>query len=361
MFRVFSRLFKKRYSKPGTPPGTLQAADTGKPGGAVISVFSYDGDSYEEKEGASPDEALSYIGRRNVTWINVDGLSDIGVMEKFGAALNLHSLALEDVLNIGQRPKYEEYDDFVFIILKMVTCAACVETEQISMFLGKNYLLTFQEKHGDIFGPVRERIRKARGQFVKRGADYLAYSLCDTIVDTIFPVVEQLGMRLEDIEAEVIDKPDKNTSTRIHMLKREFMQLRQAVWPTRDCINYFGRSDSALVHKTTKTYLRDCYDHLVQLMDIIELHRELMGELMDIYVSSISQKLNEVMKVLTIIGTIFIPLTFISSVYGMNFHTEDSGLNMPELTWKYGYPFALGLMALTALSLLYYFRRKRWL
>jgi magnesium transporter len=299
-----------------------------------------------------------------VVWINVDGLGDISVLKKLGQHLNLHPLALEDVLNVPQRSKMEDYEHYAFLVFRMAFVEAAMQgrMEQVSLFLGSSYVLTFQEEaEHDTFEPVRQRLRQQRGKIRHRGADYLAYALLDAAIDSFFPVLEALGEKLEALEEAVLEEPTRETMERIHLIRRTFMHLRRAMWPTREAIQAFAHSESEWVTEPTKVFLRDCYDHVLQVLDMLESYRDLAGSLMDTYLSAQSHRMNEVMKVLTIIATIFIPLTFIAGIYGMNFDGSESWLNMPELRWDWGYPFCLALMAGVALCLVVFFRRKGWL
>ncbi len=272
----------------------------------------------------------------------------------------LHRLALEDVLNTHQRPKAEEFDDHIFFVTRMFRPDTAARTEQLSIFLGKDFVLSFQEEHGDCLEPVRERIRKGRGRVRDKRADYLCYVLLDAVVDDYFPVLERYGEKLEALEDEVITRSEPEQIGQLHDLKRELLTVRRSVWPHREMINAVIRDANPLIAEETQLYLRDVYDHTIQLMDIVETYREIASGLVDVYVSSVSAKLNEIMKVLTIISTIFIPLGFIASLYGMNFD-RTSAWNMPELGWRFGYAFALLLMGGTVAGLLVYFRRKGWL
>jgi len=273
----------------------------------------------------------------------------------------LHPLSLEDVLNTGQRPKFEDYEEYDFVIMKELRLEESIQAEQISLFFGKGWIITLQEAPGDPFEPVRERLRKGKGRIRKAGADYLAYALIDALVDSAFPILEKLGDRIEMLERDVVGHPTRSTVREIYSVRRELLYLRRTAWPQRDLIHMLNRDESLLIAPETRIYLRDCYDHSVQILDLIETYRELAAGMLDVYLSSNSNRLNEVMKVLTVIATIFIPLTFITSLYGMNFNTRISRWNMPELDWRYGYPIVLGLMAAIVAGLLVYFRRKKWL
>jgi magnesium transporter len=288
----------------------------------------------------------------------VTGLADVSIIEAIGDAFDLHDLTLEDVINVYQRPKFEAYEDHAFIVMRMPTPDN--RTEQVSLFLGKGYVLTFQERPGDCFDPVRERIRRAAGRIRGQGAGYLAYALIDAVIDGYFPMIEAIGEDVEELEDDVIGRPAPEQVDRLHHIKRELLMVRRAIWPTRDMVNALIRDGSRHVDESTRIYLRDCYDHTIQLMDIIETYREITSGLLDVYLSSLSTRMNEVMKLLTIIATIFIPLGFVAGLYGMNFD-RGSPWNMPELGWRYGYFFALGVMAAIALGLLFWFWRRGWI
>jgi len=355
------RTFGTRYHPPGTAPGTLtpHAAPDGAP--VRVTVLDYSPEHVTEREVQKIEEVFSFRDTASVTWINVEGLSDVALLERLGRHFKLHPLSLEDVLNCGQRPKVEDYDDYEFAVLKSLHLNdEGIELEQISLVFGKNYVITFQERPGDSFEPVRERIRKGKGQIRRAGPDYLAYALMDALIDEFFPVLEQYGERIEELEDELVDHPSPQSVHQIHGLKRDLLVLRRVAWPERDLVNALLRDESPLIEAETKVFLRDCYDHMVQAMDMIETYRELAAGMLDVYLSSVSNRMNEVMKVLTIIATIFIPLSFIAGVYGMNFDTA-SPWNMPELHWRFGYPFSLGLMAAVALWMVLYFKRKGWL
>ncbi len=328
----------------------------------VITVIAYGSDGCSEQAIRDVADVQAYLARWPVTWINVDGLGDVQTIARLADILGLHRLAVEDTINTHQRAKVEHYPNHLFMVAHMATYNDHLDTEQLSLYLGRNFVVTFQGgQPGDPFDPVRERIRRAVGHVRQSGADHLAYCLIDAVIDGYFPVLETTGERLEVLEDEILGCPTSGTSARVHEIKRNLMTLRRAIWPLREAMNSLVRDPSPLVNDETRLYLRDCYDHTVRVIDFIETYRELGSDLMDLYLSSVSQRMTEVMKVLTIIATIFIPLTFISSIYGMNFQTDRSPWNMPELTWYFGYPFALGLMAMIALAMLYYFGRKGWL
>ncbi len=348
-----------RRTAPGAAPGTLSAdPDAPKPS---ISLMAFDTEDLIEKSIEDPGEIPGYLQKYPVTWINVDGLGDAETIRAIGEALGLHPLSLEDVLNAHQRAKLEEYGEYLYVVARQVQPADEIQTEQISVFLGARFVVTLQEEAGDCFDPVRDRIRKAFGRVRKANADYLAYAVLDAVVDHYFPVLESVSDRLEMLEEEAIHAPRSDLPARLQRARHDLLTLRRAVWPLREVLSTLYRDESPLVTADTRVYLRDCYDHVIQVIDVLETHREIASGLMDIYLSNVSHRMNEVMKVLTVIATIFIPLTFVSSIYGMNFDTRRSPWNMPELEWRYGYIFALVLMLVMALLLLAYFRRKGWL
>jgi magnesium transporter len=347
----------RRRPPPGSPPGTLvPTADSPPP---VLSATTYGPDVYDEHPLKEVEHLGSYFGTAPVTWIDVQGLGDIGVLRRLAGVIGLHSLALEDVVHLHQRAKTEIYEDHLFIVIRLPHAEEGFETEQVSMVLGPDYLVTFQERPGDSFAPVRERLRK-RGRIREFGADYLAYALIDALVDSYFPILEDYGERVEALELEVTERPTQDTLSTLHGLKRELLMVRRAIWPLREMTNALLREETPFVDRSTRIYLRDCYDHAVQLMDMLEVYRDISSSLVDIYLSAMSQKTNEIMKVLTIIATIFIPLGFIAGLYGMNFD-RVSPYNMPELGWRFGYPLVLLVMAAVAGGLLYFFRRRGWL
>lgn len=345
--------------EPGAPPGTLtqdpHAVKT------KIDVIAYGPDKFLEKELDDLSVIPDLLKEYPVTWINVDGLADIDKIQQIAHMFNLHPLAVEDVVNCQQRPKVEIYGKNQFIVCRMITLNAHLEIEQLSMFLGENFLISFQEIPGDCLNPLRERLRKGFGHTRSQGTDKLAYGILDAVVDGYFPVLETYGERLEDLEDEILNNPSRHTINLMHDLKRSLLLIRRAVWPMRETINELIRDESPLITSDTRVYLRDTYDHVVRVMDFIETYRELCSDLMDVYLSSVSNRTNEVMKVLTIIATIFIPPTFIAGIYGMNFHTETSPWNMPELSWYFGYPFSLFLMLLVTVVMLTYLVKRGWL
>lgn len=355
-----SKLFSiRRQSPPGAPPGTLiSPAEALQP---TFDVLTYTPHSHTEHTNVGIESVGELCEREGVTWINVTGLADTEALEQVGEILGLHRLALEDVFNVHQRPKVEEFDDHLFIVIRMIRGPGSAETEQVSLFLGSDYVLSIQEKSGDCFEPVRQRIRKGKGLVRNRGADYLCYALIDAVVDAYFPVLEAFGEDLEELEDSIVNEAEPSLVGELHDIKRNFLALRRSIWPQREMLSTLVRDEHSLMSHDTRLYLRDCYDHSIQLMDILETYREVASGLMDVYISSTSAKLNAIMKVLTIIATVFMPLSFIASLYGMNFDRTVSAWNMPELGWRLGYPIALGLMTLCALGLVGYFWRKGWL
>lgn len=353
-----AKLFKRRSKQPGLPPGTLVADPEHKTEKIRITVFDYDEKQFQEKECASIEETFAFRDTATVTWINIDGLHDTAIIQKIGDHFGIHSLVLEDILHTTQRPKFEEFDDHLFVVLKMLHCEGedgRTDAEQVSLILGRNFVLSFQERPGDVFDPIRDRIRNAKGRIRRMDADFLAYALCDAIVDNYFTILEKLGERIEGMEETLVTNPDPSVLRTIHGLKQETVLLRKSVWPLREAISGLQRTEVKLIKKQTHIYLRDVYDHTIQVIDTIEAFRDITTGLQDLYLSSISNRMNEIMKVLTIISTIFIPLTFVAGLYGMNFK------HIPELGWPYGYAFVWGVMLVIAGIMFVYFRRKKWL
>ena len=352
------KLFRKTARKVGLPPGTLIQAEEKKAKEAKISLIDYDEAQLQEKETATVEECFPFKDKPTVTWINIDGVHQVDIMEKIGAHFGIHPLILEDIMHTVQRPKMEDFEDYIFVVVKMIYYDERddeIKAEQVSIILGTNFVISFQEKEGDVFDHVRERIRRNKGRIRKMKSDYLAYALIDTIVDHYFIVLEKLGEKIEGMEEELVTKPTPETLQTIHTLKRELIFLRKSIWPLREVISVLERGELSLIHESTGIYLRDVYDHTIQVVDTIETFRDMVSGMLDIYLSSISNKMNEVMKVLTIIATIFIPLTFVAGIYGMNFKY------IPELEWHWGYVGALILMGLIAFVMILYFRNKKWL
>jgi magnesium transporter len=351
------------YHHPGTLPGTLIVdADAPPP---VIELIDYDQNNAIRRQLATPEECAAYLDTESVSWVDVSGLGSEDILQRLGKVFNLHPLVLEDIVNVPERPKVEDYEDQLVIITRMVIPKEKnhgFHSEQVSLVLGKHYLLTVQEEpERDCFEAVRSRIFKNKGTIRRHGPDYLAYTLLDAIIDGFFPVLEDYGELIENLEEEVILKPTRRTLLKIYQVRRELLQLRRAIWPERNAIHSLIQGENKLISEEVRIYLRDCYDHAVQVMDIVETYRELASGLMDVYLSAVSNKMNEVMKLLTVISSIFIPLTFIAGIYGMNFNTEKSPWNMPELNWYWGYPACLTVMAVIAAGLLFFFWQKGWL
>jgi len=359
MGRSKARKRVKRWLPPGTLPGTLVAHAEAGAEPARIRMFCYDLDRCEERSLRPEEIAGLSPPEKGVLWLDVSGLSDPSVVKAVGDRFGFHPLALEDVLNIPQRPKVERYGGHLLVVLREIQYPE--EPEQLSLFLADRVVVTFQERPGDPFEPLRERIRNGKGRVRSLGADYLVYSLCDAALDAYFPVLERLGELVEELEERVMAYPVPETLREIREGKRKLIEVRRAVWPARDAMNELIREDSGLVRDETKVFLRDCYDHAIQLMDMVETYREMAASLVDEYLSAMSNRMNETMKVLTTIATIFIPLSFIAGLYGMNFDPQASPFNMPELSWRYGYPAILLLMAGVAAGLLYWFRKRKWI
>ena len=353
------RLVQKRSAKGGLPPGTFVHIGERKADETKVRVIVYDEQQVQEQTLQAVEECLSPEGQAGVTWINVDGLHETEALGKLGEQFGLHPLVIEDILNTEQRPKVEDYGEFIFVVLKSLyhvdEQSGEPEIEQISLVLGPNYVLSFQERAGDEFEPIRERIHGSIARVRRAGADYLLYALIDVTVDQYFVVLERFGDRLESLEEELLTDPTTETLHVIHHLKQEMALVRKSMWPLREVISSLERSESLLIHESTGLYLRDVYDHTIQVLDAVETFRDMLSGMLDIYLSSVSNRMNEVMKVLTIIATVFIPLTFIAGVYGMNFR------HMPELEWPWGYPSIWIVMIVLALLMVVYFRRKRWL
>jgi magnesium transporter len=350
----------RRAKKLGLSPGTLVATSDKKRGKTVLTVIDYDPDRIEEKVLEKASDTFSYKERASISWINIDGVYDPEVIQTIGTHYDLHPLTLEDVLNTDQRPRIENMGHYIYIVLRMLYFSnenKDIASEQVSIVIGKQFLLTFQEEErtGDCFNFVRERLRNNRGRLRKLGTDYLAYALIDAIVDYYFVILEELGERIEKLEKQLISDPSSEILSELYSLKRSMLSLRRSVWPLRELLHGFEQEESELISESTSVYLKDVYSHAVQIIDNIEILRETLASMLEIYLSSVSYKLNSVMKVLTIAATIFMPLTFISSIYGMNFKY------MPELDWHYGYPLSLALMLFVGLGMLVYFRIKRWL
>ncbi|MEO0986958.1 MAG: magnesium/cobalt transporter CorA [Cyanobacteria bacterium J06639_14] len=355
-------LLDYNYSQPGSLPGTLNIPEDAQP--TELSLISYDTQQVVRKHLQDPEECLPYLERNMVCWLDVGGLGTESVLRKLGDIFQLHPLVLEDVVNVPQRAKLDLYEDHLLLIVHMVRPAPKGQgfvAEQISFILRHHVLLTLQEEGAwDCFGAVRNRIQRNLGKLRQQGAGFLAHTLLDTIVDGYFPILEDYGEYINALEDEVVMNPTQKTLAKIHDLRRELLMLRRYIWPQRTAVNNLIRDGEGVLHPDNRIYLQDCYDHIVQILDILETYREVSSSLMDVYLSSVSNRMNDVMKLLTVIATIFIPLTFIAGVYGMNFNANTSPLNMPELGWYWGYPACLGLMAVIAIALFFFFWQQGW-
>lgn len=354
--------FDKTYHPPGTSPGTLISKAAEVPGEFTIHLIDYTATDFTEKKLTNFDECQSFLEKESVTWIHLQGHIHADTIINIGNIFELHPLALEDVLNKGQRPKIEDYDDLLFIIMSMpIDVNDTTGIEQVSVFLGKNYVISFYAGTTDPFNPLRQRLRKKIGRIRNQKADYLLYGILDLVIDQGYPVLERFGEKIETIEEALLSSSSKkSTLTDIHHIRRELILLRRNLWPQREVINNLLRSEYALIDESTNLYLRDCYDHTIQILELTENYREMAASLIDIYLSSSSQRLNEIMRVLTMIATIFIPLTFVVGLYGMNFSHPNSPWSMPELHWYYGYPIIWGVMITIVAGMVIYFKRKKW-
>jgi magnesium transporter len=353
-------LLGKRYNPPGTPPGSLLAHDAVQHEALRISLIEYDDSHFEERENISVDDCRAYLATPTLTWIHVQGTAAPEVLRNLGEQFNLHKLALEDVLNTGQRPKAESYDGQLFVVLSLPSLNdGHIVTSQVSLFIGPDYLVSFHAGSSDPFEPVRKRLRNHTGRLRGLGTDALLHTLIDLVIDLGFPVLEDFGERIEALEEELLQHPGKHTLAVIHQLKRDLLLLRRMLWPQREVINTLLRDGHPLIHEETRLYLRDCYDHAIQIMDLMESYRDMTASMLDVYLSSTSYRLNEVMRVLTVIATLFIPPTFIVGLYGMNFD-RSSPWNMPELGWRYGYAFSWVIILAMIIGLLIFFKRKKW-
>ena len=352
-----SDILIRKSQKTGLPPGTPIYIGEEEPLPAHIDEISYDKASYREKVVDNLSEIFEDLHSPDITWVNVYGLKVSDIIEICNA-MNFHPLIQEDIVNTQQRPKVEEYEDHIFIVLKMINYNKQkddIDIDQVSFILGERYLVSFQERPGDCFNIIRQRIREDKGIIRKMGADYLAYSLLDVIVDGYFTALERIGDRIEDIEDKLVLDPEIDTLHDIYEMKRVMIAIRKSVWPLREVINHLDRVSNKHFKEGTSLYIRDVYDHTIQVIDAVETYRDLLSGMLDIYLSSISNIMNQIMKVLTIIGTIFIPLTFIAGVYGMNFHY------MPELEWRFAYPTLWVVMIIITGIMLLFFKKRKWI
>lgn len=348
-----------RRTRPGAVPGTIQSEPDAAP--PEIRVIHYNAEEYSDEILESADQISDYLERPGVTWVDVEGVGHAETIKQVAAVFKLHVLAIEDVVNVHQRAKLESYPDHLFLVIRIPAKNSHQRYEQVSLFIGQGYLLTFQEVPGDCWDPVRTRLKKSRGNIRENGPDYLAYALVDAGLDAYFPILEGIGEQVEQLEEQTLTHPTSHLIRQIHSVRRELLLLRRTLWPHREAVNALLRDYHPLIESGTRVFLRDCYDHTVQLIEVGELYREMCSDLRDFHFSQVSTRTNDVMKILTIIATIFIPLGFIAGVYGMNFDPDVSPWNMPELEWAFGYPFALGLMLATALGFLFYFWKRGWL
>lgn len=347
--------FRKRHPTRGAMPGTLVPPSDPVP--PTVSIMRYDVDGVAEYANADAATIREQLTLGGTLWVDIQGLGDSALLDELRDIFALHPLALEDAVNIPQRPKYEPYDECQLFVTRMARqeADAGVDIEQVSIFIGANYVLTLQERHGDVFSPVRNRVRAGKGPIRRSGSDYLAYALIDAVLDAYYPVVEAIGERIYELEEEILERPAPSGIRRVHALRRELLALRRAVWPQREAVADLMRPDNERVSPLVKQYLRDCHDHAVQINDVIETYRELAANLVDLYLSGLGQRTNEVMKVLTVMASIFIPLTFLAGVYGMNF------THIPELAYRWSYPALLGVMLLVAIAMLVFFYRRGWI
>jgi magnesium transporter len=348
----------RRGKKAGLPPGTPVFVGERKQDVVRISIMNYSSEDIEEIHDASLDDCVRVRDSSNIAWINVNGIHDVNAIQPLANLFGLHPLTTEDISNTSQRPKAEEFDDYIFFALKMLVYdeeTNSIYNENVSVILGENHVISFQERDDDVLDPVRDRIRSSKGMIRSEGADYLAYAIMDGVVDEYFVALEKLGDHIEQLDDEILTAPDGTHMKELHRLKREIVFLRKAVWPLREEISAIEKSGSRLIGDSIRPFLRDLYDHTIQIIDMVETYRDIIGGMHDTFLSSISNRMNGIMKVLTIIGTIFIPLTFIAGIYGMNFEY------MPELTWKWGYFGLLGVMAALGLTMLGIFKKRKWL
>ncbi|MCX7748779.1 MAG: magnesium/cobalt transporter CorA [Clostridia bacterium] len=348
---------KPRSIKTGLPPGSLVYIGAKKRDDSDITVISYDQMNCMDKKLQTMDEYLQYKKQNAIKWLDIDGIDQIHILERLEEYFGIHPLVLEDVLNTNQRPKIEDYGNYIYIVAKMLCydhSRKRIVSDQLSLIFGKDYVITLQEREGDVFNPIRDRIRNNVGHIRKMGPDYLAYTLLDTIVDNYFIILEEVGNQIEYIEEELLQKPSSAALHSMHQLKKEMLRLHKSIWPLREVLGAMERRESELINESTILYIRDAYDHAIQLIDTVETYRDMLSGMLDIYLSSTSNRMNEVMKVLTVFSSIFMPLTFIAGVYGMNFRY------MPELDSPWGYPLIMLVMAVIGGSMTFYFRRRKW-
>ncbi len=352
-----------RSDKAGLPPGSAVYVGKERAHDVEIRLLDYDRQHVQDVPAPDLDTLQSLVDSPSTTWLNIDGLHQVEIVEKVGTMFGLHPLTIEDIVNATQRPKIDIFDDYVYLVVKMPFYNdefKTIEMEQVSFVLKEHILISFQEKQGDVFDGVRQRVSTNKGRIRKMGSDYLTYALLDAIVDSYFGVLEKIGEYVEVLEIELVTNSQPEILHKIHELKREMILLRKSVWPLREVASSLQRDEIPFIGEGAGPFLKDLYDHVIQVLDTVETFRDIVAGMLDLYLSALSNKMNEVMKVLTIFAALFIPLTFVAGIYGMNFNPEKSRFNMPELNWIYGYPFALGLMAAIAGVMIYYFKKKKW-
>jgi magnesium transporter len=352
------RLFGRQITQPGTPPGTLAYNRERRTDDVSIRVIDFSPESCDVKTFTRIEDTFPLRDNKSVSWIDIEGLHEPDMLARFGAHFGLHPLVLEDILNTHQRPRVEEYDDYLFFVARMLIAGKNGEpfhSEQVSFVLGKGFVATFQDIPGDVFDPVRMRVQQGRGKARRLGPDYLMYSLLDAVVDNYFILLQSVAERIETVEARITAQPKVEDLDEVHRLRRELVYVRRNVWPLRDAIAEMNRSDSPLISDDTHVYLRDLHDHVIQVIESVENFRDVLASLQDLYMSALSQRTNEVIRVLTIISTIFVPLTFLAGVYGMNFHY------FPEISWKYGYPAFWAVSIAVVCLLVAFLRSRRWM
>jgi magnesium transporter len=352
-----AKSFKTISKQKGLSPGTVIYIGEEKSAEVRITVIDYNKFEFQKKEGVKAEDCRPFKDKDSITWINIDGVHNTEVIEKIGKIFDLHPLVMEDIGNTTQRPKVEDFEKFTFVVLKMLYYdeKGKIKVEQVSLILGKNFVISFQETEGDVFDSVRERIEKGKGRIRKMGSDYLLYSLIDAVVDNYFSVLETMGDEIEELEEDIIERTASDSLQNVHKSKKDMILIRRSVWPLREVIHSLSREKTTLVSGDVLIYFRDVYDHTIQVIETVETFRDMLSGLHDTYLSSISNKMNEIMKVLTMFASIFIPLTFIAGVYGMNFHF------MPELNWRWGYLGVWGIIITVGISMLFFFKRKKWL
>ena len=350
--------YSKQKSKIGMSPGSLVYVGERTDEPVKISIMDYTGERLDEYADATIEDIRKCMREPSVTWVNISGIHDMTIIEMIGKEFDLHPLLLEDLVNTRHRAKIDDYEDYFFIVLKMVFQESGqnqLQYEHVCLVVGPSYLISFQEREGDVFGPVRDRLRKLKGRIRKAGPDYLGYALMDMIVDHYYVILEQMGEEIESIQEEALENPTTQTFNAIHATRHQLIFLRKTIWPMRELIGSLLRGESGLIHESVMVYLQDVYDHVVQVIDTVETYRDLLAGTLDTYMSSVSNKMNEVMKVLTVIATLFIPLTFLAGIYGMNF------THMPELEWRYAYPAFWVVVVIVFLGMFWWVKKKKWI